>query len=174
MSPSSIAEALIREHHEIDAGIESFISRITAAGQEPTAAEVGESAAALLGSFAALRRHIYLEEEFIFPALDDPSVSMALMVMYREHGQIWRLMDQVEQNISANDAASNHAPSEILTTCQAMLTELERHNAKEGPIIYPHTDADLSESERQRLKNFLDTGQMPAGWVCREAAGSGP
>src|SRR5690625_7839510 len=59
-----------------------------------------ERASSLLKAFAALRRHIYLEEEFVFPALADPSLAMAIMVMYREHGSIWRLMDQAEEQIS--------------------------------------------------------------------------
>lgn len=174
MPTDSIAAALIREHRDIDAGIEQFIARLGKAGGvstefstggAPSDVEAREAISALLSAFSALRRHIYLEEEFIFPSLSDPSVAMAIMVMYREHGQIWRLMDQAEQLIDANGPSS-----ESLDVCRSMLAELERHNAKEEPIIYPHTDSDLDPAERARLDEFLTSGAMPSGWVCRDAA----
>lgn len=164
MGEGSIATALIEEHHEIDARIEQFVQKVGVLGDAPSGAEVRGAAESLLGSFAALRRHIYLEEEFVFPSLDDPSLSMAIMVMYREHGQIWRLMDQAEGQIEGEDSAQL-----VLETCKTMLGELERHNAKEEPIIYPHTDADLDAKQREKLAEFLGSGEMPKGWVCREA-----
>src|SRR5690625_2686039 len=127
------------------------------------------STSSLLRAFAALRRHIYLEEEFVFPALTAPSLAVAIMVMYREHGSIWRLMDQAEDLISNRSTDQD----QTITTCEVMLSELERHNAKEEPIIYPHTDADLTEEQQQRLVQFLESGEMPAGWVCREAQDGG-
>ena len=62
MTAESLAEALEREHHEIDAGIEEFLAR---------RARRGDQRAPLRRALAALRRHIYLEEEFVFPPLDD-------------------------------------------------------------------------------------------------------
>jgi len=179
VASKQIAKALIKEHHDIDAGIEQFMARKGELNTDTHTGEVNtdtssdtarESANSLLKAFAALRRHIYLEEEFVFPALADPSLAMAIMVMYREHGSIWRLMDQAEEQIS------NHSTdqAQIIKTCEVMLRELERHNAKEEPIIYPHTDADLTEEQRQRLVQFLDSGEMPAGWICREAQDGGP
>src|SRR5690625_727379 len=94
---------------------------------------------------------------------------MAIMVMYREHGQIWRLMDQAEAQIADQETPA----ADVLDTCETMLQELQRHNAKEEPIIYPHTDADLADSEQERLGQFLAAGTMPAGGTCREAA-AGP
>ena len=55
MTTESLAAALQREHHEIDAGIERFLR----------AGDVG----ALTRAVRALRRHIYFEEEFLFPPL---------------------------------------------------------------------------------------------------------
>lgn len=56
MEIESLAAALEREHHEIDAGIAAFTA---APGDwQPLARAI-----------RALRRHIYLEEEFLFPLL---------------------------------------------------------------------------------------------------------
>jgi len=158
MTEGSIAEALIAEHHEIDTGIENFLRKVGELGDSPEPQQIRQAGSELLRSFSALRRHIYLEEEFIFPALDDPSLSMAIMVMYREHGVIWRLMDDAQQQIERSEDSLA-----VLDICKTMLAELERHNAKEEPIIYPHTDADLPKAEQERLARFLDSGQMPAG-----------
>lgn len=164
MAQHSIATALIAEHHEIDAGIDNFLRDMSELGDSPSPEQVREAANKLSASFAALRRHIYLEEEFVFPVLEDPSLSMALMVMYREHGVIWRLMDDAERQIVEAESSQ-----QTIETCQKMLAELERHNAKEEPIIYPHADEDLAKEQRERLADFLNSGQMPDGWVCREA-----
>ena len=165
MRDESISAALIREHHEIDAGVEQFVARIEELGQTPSDDQIREAAALLADALSALRRHIYLEEEFVFPSLSDPSLQMAMLVMYREHGQIWRLMDQAQNQIAGHGAAVD-----VMATCKTMLAELERHNAKEEPIIYPHTDADLSREKQEQLARFLESGEMPAGWTCREAS----
>lgn len=60
MTTESVATALEREHHEIDDGIETFTASVAAGDYrlEP-----------LLRTLNALRRHIYLDERFPFPAL---------------------------------------------------------------------------------------------------------
>jgi hypothetical protein len=54
----TLTAALEREHHEIDAGLGAFVDGL----------DSGELRGAELGRAAdALRRHIYLEAEFVFP-----------------------------------------------------------------------------------------------------------
>ncbi|HET7045217.1 MAG TPA: hemerythrin domain-containing protein, partial [Gaiellaceae bacterium] len=60
MPEGTLAAALEREHREIDAGIEAF---------DVESAENGGRVESLTGAISALRRHIYLEEAFLFPAL---------------------------------------------------------------------------------------------------------
>lgn len=168
MGTNVIAEALIREHHEIDAGIERFIARTGESASSADGEDAREAARPLLGAFIALRRHIYLEEEFVFPAITDPSLAMAMQVMYREHGSIWRLMDSAEALLTDEAAGAR----EVVSACEQMLVELERHNAKEEPIIYPLADTALPEDRRNDLAEFLDSGHLPAGWKCREASGN--
>ncbi|HWB65776.1 MAG TPA: hemerythrin domain-containing protein, partial [Mycobacteriales bacterium] len=56
----SSAAALKRDHREVDAGIEAFVNG---------AAPDRRSWDRLAASIAMLRRHIYAEEELLFPAL---------------------------------------------------------------------------------------------------------
>src|SRR5690349_23205860 len=90
MQTGSLAAALEHEHHEIDAGIAAF-----------TAAPWDRQPLARAAS--GLRRHIYLEEEFLFPLLREaePRLAAPLFVMLREHAQIWGTLDSLERAADA-------------------------------------------------------------------------
>ena len=148
MSTDSLAAALEREHHEIDDGIAKFAA--APGDQEP-----------LVRAIRALRRHIYLEEEILFPLLHqaDRALGAPLFVMLREHGQIWTLLDSLEDDL---DAAS-----------RALIRQLEshllHHNLKEEKVLYPRADEVLPTAAAERLWALLDSGEMPEGWVCFKA-----
>lgn len=110
----------------------------------------------------ALRRHIYLEEEFAFPPLNTGGRAIALMVMYKEHGEIWRAMDRLDEILDSKKG-------DPVAECQHMLEILEKHNEKEEPVIYPHLDSELSPEMQNKLQIFIESGSMPAGWTCRDA-----
>lgn len=171
----SLSAALEREHREIDGGIEEF----TAALESGT-----NNTAPLTRAIRGLRRHIYLEEEFLFPPLKEAGLMMPIMVMIREHGELWRVMDGLDEQLSgASVAKAGAAGAEagaqaseargdsnvILGACRDLLSLLDRHNSKEEPIIYPQADAKLSDAEGKRLGAFLQSGTMPQGWVCSAA-----
>ena len=147
---TSLAELLEAEHRAIDAGIEEYT------GDSPG----GE--AALTEAIDALRRHIYLEEEFCFDALRERGLMMPVMVMLREHGEIWTVCDAVADAIAAGTEATDAAAS--------LLTMLEVHNSKEEPILYPHIAEAIGPDASADLLDFLETGTMPDGWVCAAAA----
>ena len=144
----TLSRALGREHREIDAGIEAF-------GSEGLDDE--ERATALRRAIDALRRHIYLEEEFLFPPME-ADLRIPTMVMLREHGEIWRSLDAIEAN---RGGASS---GELSQACRGLLLLLAGHNAKEEPIFYGSAD------ESAELKALIDSGRMPDGWVCRQAS----
>ena len=146
--PMNLTEALTDEHRRIDGGIEAYLD---GAGTTP-----------LLDAVTALRRHIYLEEAFLFPPLRAAGLMMPVLVMLREHGEIWRLMDQLVA-LTDPDGADDGAAA---ATCRNLLALLDQHNSKEEPIIYPHADADLPAGTAADLRAFLDTGTTPTGWVC--------
>jgi hemerythrin-like domain-containing protein len=157
MRVSTLSAALEQEHHEIDAGIEEYMAGVSG-GQA--------SAEPLVRAMSALRRHIYLEEEFVFPTLRAAGMVPPVFVMLREHGQIWTAMDALEAEV-----AGELGGDAVLATCQALLGQLEAHNRKEETIIYPQADALLDTQAQEKLFAFLDSGEMPGGWVAERARG---
>ncbi len=153
MADGTLAIALEDEHNRIDAGI----------GQYLAAADSGT--APLLTAVALLRRHIYLEEEFLFPPVRDAGLQMPVFVMVREHIEIWRLLDEVAA-LAAEPARSER----LAASCGELLALLESHNAKEEPVIYPHADTDLSPAAHADLLEFVASGQMPHGWTAGAGA----
>lgn len=146
----TLATALEREHHEIDAGIAGFL------------ADPGAGDGALRAAVDALRRHIYLEEVLVFPSLREAGLMAPVFVMLREHGEMWRLLDQAD---------GSDDPDRLSTLCAELMPLLEAHNGKEEPILYPQVDAVLDDDLSAILREFLASGSMPGGWVCEQAAG---
>lgn len=153
LEPGTLGAALEREHHEIDEGIEGF-------GSEQLGER--ERAQSLQRAIDALRRHIYLEEEFLFPPME-PDLKIPTMVMLREHGEIWRRLDAIEARLGAADG--DYLPQ----ACRELLIVLAAHNGKEEPIFYAVADETLDSTESAELAELLETGRMPNGWVCRQA-----
>ena len=155
MSLEPLSAALEREHKIIDADIERFAADVSSGTIDSQG---------LRTTFNLLRRHIYVEEEFLFPPLREAGMIMPILVMNREHGEIWNLLDAIEEQ-----AISNAEPSGIVESCQSLLELLDRHNAKEEPIVYPEVDATLSATLAEELSEFLNIGAMPENWVCKMA-----
>ncbi len=149
METESLAAALEREHHEIDAGIAAF----TASPGDPRP---------LTRAIHALRRHIYLEEEFLFPQLceAEPRLAASVFVMLREHGQIWDALDALERDPGGS---AGHA------LCRQLASRLLHHNLKEERVLYPRADDVLPPVAAGRLRAFLGSGELPEGWVCTKA-----
>jgi regulator of cell morphogenesis and NO signaling len=149
METESLAAALEREHREIDEGIAAF----TAAPEDPQP---------LARAIRALRHHIYLEEEFLFPLLGeaDPALRAPVFVMLREHAQIWQSLDALEREPGGS---AGHA------LCRQLASRLLHHNLKEERVLYPRADDALPPAAAGRLRAFLGTGELPEGWVCVKA-----
>jgi regulator of cell morphogenesis and NO signaling len=116
MRTDPLAAALQREHHEIDHGIEAFL-----AGRREGRADFD----ALARAVEALRRHIFLEEEFLFPPLRAAGLVAPVFVMLREHGEIWCTLDSLQTQIHA--AGGDRSDVE---TCELLLAQLERHRRR--------------------------------------------
>lgn len=146
--------ALEHEHHEIEAGIRAFLEGLS----------LGETRMQeLTRAVDALRRHIYLEEEFLFPPLQAAGMIPPVLVMLREHGEIWRTLDAIQiLDPGADQEGARERYGELLA-------QLDIHNAKEEPIIYPQGDAVLTDEAKRDLRAFIDSGRMPQGWVCAQA-----
>lgn len=155
MSSGTLSAALEREHREIDGGIEAFAAGLDHGSADPSP---------LMRAMEGLRRHIYLEEEFIFPPLRDAGMMVPLFVMLREHGELWDAMASLDELL-----ATEADPGVVRDACRDLLSRLDDHNSKEEPVIYPQADAKLSADATTRLHEFLSAGRMPQGWRCEKA-----
>lgn len=155
MKTESLATALEREHQEIDAQIGAFTAG-------PPAADQGRRS--LARAVHALRRHIYLEEEFLFPLLckADPGLTAPVFVLLREHAQVWATLESVERELGAGTGPSH-------SLCRQLTVQLLHHNLKEEKTLYPRADDLLATAAAERLRAFLDCGDFPGGWVCMRA-----
>lgn len=154
MAEDTLEAALEHEHRAIDGGIEEY------------RAGAGGDSEPLLRSMFGLRRHIYLEETFLFPPLHEAGMMMPVLVMLREHGELWRAMDALDGMLA------DHVDHDtVLGACRDLLAQLDKHNSKEEPILYARADAVLSPTARAELSAFIDEGPLPAGWVCEGARG---
>lgn len=151
----TLSAALTEEHREIDTAIETFIEKLECGSLQPEL---------LTETLDALRRHIYLEEVFLFPPIREAGVVMPVFVMLREHGELWRTMDTL------TDLVSDGGDSRRLAdTCTQLLDQLHQHNSKEEPVIYPNADTGLPPHTSAELTRFMETGRTPDGWVCQQA-----
>jgi iron-sulfur cluster repair protein YtfE (RIC family) len=155
MPDGVLSVVLLREHREIDNAIEDFIDKLDCGCVQPEP---------LHTALEALRRHIYVEEAILFPPIREAGMVMPIFVMMREHGELWRTTDALTDLIA--DRADNE---QLRDTCHRLLRQLEQHNSKEEPIIYPHADTDLPAQVSAELARFIETGRIPNGWVCQQA-----
>ena len=155
MEIESLAAAFEREHREIDAGFSACTT-----GSPPA----GRGREVLTRAIHALRRHIYLEEEFLFPLLRqaEPGLTAPISVMLREHAQLWRALDSLERELDAGTGDG-------LQICRQLTVQLLHHNLKEEKVLYPQADQALTELATAKLREFLSSGELPAGWVCIRA-----
>ncbi|MGH3633146.1 hemerythrin domain-containing protein [Mycobacterium sp.] len=156
MSDESLAAALEREHHEIDAGIAAFVEQLESGSLRPEP---------LITALDALRRHIYLEEVFLFPPIHQGGMVMPIFVMLREHGELWHTIDALTGLLTEGADVDR-----LRETCRRLAGQLAAHNAKEEPVIYPHADTDLPAQTSAELARFIECGSTPAGWVCQQGA----
>jgi len=152
MPDESLSAALELEHLRIDAGIEAFL-------------DGNADVDALRVTLNLLRRHIYLEEQLLFPPISSGAHMMAIFGMIRGHGEIWRTMSALD------DLARTGADPETLRGACGRLRELlAEHNKVEEPVIYPAADTGLTAEQTAELAGFLTAGRMPDGWTCARAA----
>lgn len=150
MDEQTVGSLLEAEHRSIDEDIVRF-----GEGSIPTEE--------FRRSMGLLRRHIYVEEAMMFPQLREAGLVMPIMVMEREHGEIWTLLD-------ALDAAMAGESADAGPELEALATLLESHNAKEEPIVYPVANTALSSYDATVITDFLAKGTMPYGWTCARAS----
>lgn len=152
MPHPGLAGPLEDEHHEIDAQLGAFEAALRTGEWRPE--PLSEAA-------AILRHHIYLEEGFLFPPLRAAGLFGPITVMCREHGEIWQMLDELEQHVAGGTDVGA-----ALRAYQTLKALLESHNAKEELIVYPAADATIAVVERGPIHEVMAASALPAGWIC--------
>lgn len=90
-----------------------------------------------------MRRHFRMEEEVLFPAVEDatgmPADAGPTAVMRSEHSQMRGLLDQMAAAMRAGDLR------DVLDHGDTLLMIAQQHNLKEESVLYPMCDDALGE-----------------------------
>ena len=92
---------------------------------------------------AMMKRHLAMEEEVLFPALEDATGMRGVgptAVMRHEHQQMRALLAQMHSAAEAGDAQG------VLDGGDTLLMLIQQHNAKEENVLYPLADARLASA----------------------------
>lgn len=150
-----LGEALVGVHQRIDDGVRRLEQAATNADGD--AAEISEIS-------DALRRHIYFEEEHLFPRLRHGAMLPAIVVMEREHGAMWATLGAL--GAPGTESEGTQSAGALRTT---LAEQLATHHPKEESTIYSHVDGVLGEDVSRELASLVSAAQMPEGWSCRQA-----
>ncbi|OMC35133.1 hypothetical protein A5740_08450 [Mycobacterium sp. GA-1841] len=149
----TVSATLEREHRTIDEGIIDFL-RSDASTVTP------EKRTGLRDAIALLRRHIYIEEEYLFPPLRAAGLFGPVLVMVHEHGLMWPLLDKLERLVVDDEDAA------AAQLCRDLLEQLNTHNMKEERILYPQADGTLAQGDLDELAELFSAAAVPEGWFC--------
>ncbi len=145
---STPAQLLEQQHRDIDSGILGILE--------------GDGDTAALGkALRLLREHIYLEEEVLFPPLEEAGLQMPVFVMKREHGEMWPLIEVLEVALEADPPIST-----LKGRCRRLMQRLNVHNPKEEEVVYTSAD---KLPEAAELLAALENARMPEDWTCATA-----
>lgn len=155
--PLKTGVLLTEQHRAIDAGIEPVL--------------IGQgSREQLQNALELLRLHLFLEEEILFPLLEQHGITMPIFVMKREHGLMWPLLQELTH------ACQNGA--ELVTLagpCEELFRLLQMHNHKEEQIVYTAADDIAARGAEESLWATLEaTVHVPDDWVCAMAPPTAP
>lgn len=102
-----------------------------------------------------IRRHIYIEEEIIFPDLVvlDSNLKGPISGLEMEHASLWMLMDRI---LAETDSGTIRKSPKYLEEIERILAV---HNAVESTNIYP-------KIKDERIPD-LEQATLPEGWICR-------
>ncbi len=151
--PATITDVLEPEHRWIDERFERFRA-LLADGQ--VNADPFEEAAQVL------HRHMYVEEEVLFPEVETRGMAGPVAVMLQEHGEICRLLNIVQDLIG-----KKAPPADIEDSLKAVVTVLGEHGSKEEMVLYPTADQVLVGPEFAQLVQRVREETPPEGWLCR-------
>ncbi|GAB2180458.1 hemerythrin domain-containing protein [Denitratisoma sp. agr-D3] len=139
------SQTLQRHHQHCDTLF--AIAEATVADGEWERAEAAQEAFCL-----ELERHFQCEEEELFPAFEAATgmTQGPTRVMRLEHGQMRDLLGQMNQALTAQDAAA------FADAAETLLILMQQHNMKEENILYPLFDQRLPAAMAAQVEATLD------------------
>lgn len=154
---SGVAKDLETEHDSIDERLAEFVAGL----------DEGEvRAEAFHASARELRHHIHVEEAHLFPPLRAVGLIPPVLVMLREHGEIWDVLDAVDRLLADDEPDA----SSVRRECGRLTAMLEAHNMKEEQILYPAADESLATDDLEQVSISLVDGDLPDGWRAEMAS----
>ncbi len=151
--PTTIHGLMESEHQWVDARFTRFLGLLDSGVLDGSP---------FFEASGVLHRHIYLEEEILFPELERHGLSGPVAVMALEHGEIWRNLADVAGLIRADADVER-----VRASLKALEELLDAHNFKEEQILYPAADEVVSPEQLPQMLDALRESQAPPGWVCR-------
>lgn len=145
------SELLEQQHRQIDGGIEAV-------------ANGNGNQAALAESLRLLYLHVYVEEAFLFPPLEELGITMPVFVMRKEHGEMWPFMQTLDEAVAAEAPLDS-----VQQTALSLFRLLQVHNPKEEEVVYTAADRLVAEDPEQPWLTALTTQEIPSGWTCAMA-----
>lgn len=149
MSRFVVGQVLEHDHHAIDAEFARFREGLE---RGEWLREPFERAA------EALRHHIFVEEEALFPILRVGGLVAPVFVMLREHAEIWQALDAIE-------AEAGMDSTRALSAMATMISVLGPHNSKEEQILYPASGQVLDPKDTEAVRLAFEEGKRPEGWL---------
>jgi hemerythrin-like domain-containing protein len=132
MTNSSLVQFFTQDHRSVD---DLWIT-VEAAGEANDPELLKEAA---LKFDQALRHHLRMEEEVLFPTFEEVTgmTSGPTQVMRMEHEQMRHLLDQMEEARTRGDS------QEVLDLGDTLLMFIAQHNNKEEGMLYPMAERAL-------------------------------
>lgn len=137
----TITDYLQTDHRRLDAIMEGFQAALREGRWEDASRGFREF---VLG----LKKHIRIEEDILFPVFEEKTGmfdSGPTFVMKMEHKEIQDLLEKIL------NAADSRNASGATDGVIALTNILMDHNMKEEHILYPESDAFISDSERTQI-----------------------
>lgn len=143
--PQGLSGFLTEDHKRCD-------DLFAEAEQAALAGNVRRAASLFVLYRTGMLRHLRMEEDVLFPALDarmgfhgqGPTA-----VMREEHTQIRSMLTQMGESLAAEDAGG------FADACETVLILMEQHNMKEEEVLYPMMDGVLGADADDLLQQLL-------------------
>lgn len=141
---TSISKFMTDDHHRCDALFSNAESAADSVDWDKSKQQTIEF-------LHAMKQHFTMEEEELFPAVEDASgmTQGPISVMRHEHIQMRQLFAQLEQAMEAQNK------DEYLSVSETLLIMMQQHNMKEEGIIYTMCDQWLEGAAKTSLMQKL-------------------